>query len=107
MVLALEPAAPARKADGFLVGALMLILIADFAFPLRRVLSPLLLGLVSALALPWARIVLRGGRAGPEMSRSVEAWAFRVAVLAIAAIVLVAKWWLLGESAASDAEHFV
>lgn len=107
MVLALEPAAPARKADGFVVGALMLILVADFAFPLRRVLSPVLLGVVTVLALPWARVVLRGGRAGPEMSRSLEAWAFRGAVLALAAIVLVAKWWLLGESAASDPEHFV
>lgn len=107
MVLALEAVAPARKADGLLVGALLLSLAVDFAFPLRGVLSTALLGLVSVLALPWARVVLRGGRAGPVLGRSLEAWVWRVAVLVLAAIVLVAKWWLLGASAGAEPEHFV
>jgi trk system potassium uptake protein len=113
MQLAIEPGADrspsgtARKADGLVLGALLLVLFADFALPMRRGLSPVLLALASVLVLPWARGVLRGGSAGLAMSRSLEAWSFRLAVLALAAIVLVAKWWLLGASAGASPEHFV
>src|SRR5688572_33484000 len=112
MQLALEPGAErapsgvARKADGLVLGALLLVLFVDFAFPMRRGLSPVLLGLASLLVLPWARGVLRGGSSGLAMSRSLEAWSFRAAILALAAIVLVAKWWLLAASAAAEPEHF-
>jgi trk system potassium uptake protein len=113
MQLAIEPGAErapsgtARKVDGLVLGLLLLVLFVDFAFPMRRGLSPVLLGLASVLVLPWARGVLRGGSSGLATSRSLEAWSFRVAILALAAIVLVAKWWLLGASAAAEPEHFV
>jgi len=106
MLLALEPGGSARKADGLVVGALLLILGADFAFPLRRGLSLVLLALVSVLVFPWARRVVLAGHTGAAR-HSLEAWSFRIAVLALAPIVLAAKWWLLAVSGGSAPEHFI
>src|SRR5688572_28978615 len=107
MLLALEPGANARKADGLVLVLLLSVLFVDFAFPLRSVLSPVLLALASVLVLPWARGVLQGGGPAAAMSRSIEAWSFRIAVVALAAIVLVAKWWLLGVSDLAEPDQFI
>jgi trk system potassium uptake protein TrkH len=110
-VASLAPGARARAGQAqrarIVLGALLLVLLVDFAFPIRRVLSPILLAATSGLAFPWARSVLRGGGAGPAVSQSLEAWAFRLSVLALAAIVLAARWWLSFESAGAEPQQFI
>lgn len=96
-----------RMLDGGVFGALLLVLVADFAFPTRGALSPVLLMAASALALPWAHSVLRGERAGPLESQGRGAWAFRLCVLTLTAIVLAARWWLLVESVGAEPDQFV
>jgi trk system potassium uptake protein TrkH len=112
MTLALEAAA-VRKAspvgargpslEWLLAAVLLGLVLADFALPMRGALSLVLLSLTSLLVVPWAAGILRAGatRAG------VEAWAFRLGVIALAGIVLAAKWWLAFEAVAGAPEHFV
>jgi trk system potassium uptake protein len=112
---ALEGSSPrvARARSGrlslhpFVLGALLLILLVDFAFPMRRGLSFGLLLLATLLAPLWVRSLFRSGGVASAVSESIEAWAFRLAVAALAAIVLGAKWWLWLESAGAEPQHFI
>ncbi|MEY4548357.1 MAG: hypothetical protein RL685_4552 [Pseudomonadota bacterium] len=72
---------------------LLAALTIDFLFPMQRLLTPLLLGGVSALSVPWALSVLRGG-GQPLPDNPIEVLVFRLCVLALVSILLVAKWWL-------------
>jgi trk/ktr system potassium uptake protein len=131
-----------------LVVALLALVLTDFALPMRRGLSLVLLALTSLLAMPWATRVVRGGgasgggasgggvaggasagrgasgggvaggssalgasaggaSAGRASSGGAEVWFFRLGIIALAAIVLSAKWWLYIEAAAAAPEHFI
>lgn len=86
-----------------LLGWLSALACVDFALPMQAPLSPLLLVAQSLSSLPWAWLVLRGG-AGTQR---LEVWAFRLSMLALAAIVLSARWWLWAEGGAGGRDHFV
>ncbi len=95
------------SADWLVLGALLGLTVVDFILPMRAVVSLVLLGLTSALGVPWARFVVRGGGAAQGVSAGLEAWAFRLAVLCLAAIVLGAKWWLWFAGTGAAPAHFV
>lgn len=94
-----RPAVP--RAGPSLATAVTCLLLAaltiDFLFPLQPGLTPLLLGLVSVLCVPWARALL-SGPGQPLPANPFEVLFFRLSVLALAVILLVAKWWLWLES---------
>jgi trk system potassium uptake protein len=95
------------SADWIVLGALLLLTVVDFILPMRAVVSLVLLGSTSALGVPWARFVVRGGEVTRGSSAGLEAWAFRLAILSLAGIVLAAKWWLWFEGAGGAPDHFV
>lgn len=101
------PSAGARRPslEWLLLVALLSLVLADFALPMRGGLSLVLLIVTSLLAVPWG---LRVSGGGPGASAGgAEVWAFRLGTIALTSIVLVAKWWLLLEAAAGTPGHFV
>jgi trk system potassium uptake protein len=100
------PAAGRRtSAEQAVLSGLLVLVLVDFAWPMRPGVSLLVLGALSALVVPWASAVVRGRRAGPP--RGIETWAFQLCSVALAFILLLAKWWLVLEAAAGEGEHFV
>jgi trk system potassium uptake protein TrkH len=105
-----HPAASLRGARGgirldwALFGALLLLLLLDFGWPMRRGFSHAVLGALTVLGVPWAWLVLRSaGSAGALL----QAWSFRLLILAIGGLLLGAKWWLLLGTSSADLAHFV
>jgi trk/ktr system potassium uptake protein len=74
--------------------ALILVLVLDFVWPLAPAVSLVLLGLLTALVLPWGWIVLHGGRRAKAAPSSLKVWLFRALLLALVATFVGAKWWL-------------
>ncbi len=93
----LPGAAPGPSLAAGVTWLLLAALAVDFLFPLQRGLTPLLLGLVSVLCVPWARELMRSG-GQPLPNNPIELLVFRLSLLALAIILLVAKWWLWLES---------
>ncbi|HWO10226.1 MAG TPA: potassium transporter TrkG, partial [Polyangiaceae bacterium] len=99
------PVAARRTSEQLVLFALLVLVLVDFAWPIRRGVSLLVLGAINALYVPWLFGVVRGRRAGP--GRGIETWAFQLGTIALAGIVLLAKWWLVLEAATGIHEHFV
>ena len=99
-----SPGARRPSLEWLLLAALLALVLADFALPMRGALSLVLLALTSLLAVPWG---LRVSTGGSVAAGGAEVWAFRLGTVCLTSIVLVAKWWLLLEAAAGTPEHFV
>ena len=102
----LSPTGERRPSIQWLVlSALIGLVLADFAVPMRPGLSLFLLVPMSMLSVPWALRILGGG--GEPARAGIEVWAVRLGIVALAGIVLIAKWWLALEAVAGAPEHFV
>jgi trk system potassium uptake protein TrkH len=83
-----------RSVETVVTVLLLAALTVDFIFPMRNPLTPMLLGAVTVLCLPWAGFWLRSGGEHHRPNHPVEALALRLGVLALVVVLLVAKWWL-------------
>ncbi|HEU4581173.1 MAG TPA: potassium transporter TrkG [Polyangiaceae bacterium] len=90
----LVPERAARSPSLRTVTACLLLaaLALDFVYPMQGWLTPLLLSGLSALLLPWAHALLRSS--GREREDPVELLVLRLSLLALALLLLSAKWWL-------------
>lgn len=100
------PSAGARRPrlEWLQLSALLALVLADFALPMRGGLSLALLAVTSLLAVPWG---IRVSSGGGVPAGGADVWAFRLGTVSLAAIVLCAKWWLLLEATAGTPAHFV
>jgi len=103
------PPAPgaSRSLAASVLGLLLAGLAADFFFPMRSPLTLLLLLALSVLLLPWAGSVLRGRRDTSLLEDGMPALAFRVSMVALAVILLLAKWWLWHADSGQANENFI
>src|SRR5688572_21971019 len=86
-----------------LLSAQVALLTLDFAWPLARVLSLVTSSALTLLAIPWAWLVLFGGRGASAARSGLGVWVFRATLLGLVATFAGAKWWLLVAHGSSDA----
>src|SRR5690606_29174710 len=92
--------------EGIVIGLAGAVTAADFAWPLRAVLSPALLLLLTGIVAPWCYLVVRAQR-GSASQHTVAAWAFRIIALGLSFGFLGAKWWLLLRVVGNEPERYV